>query len=1186
MKTNLKKLISTLLTLAVVFSLFAAYPAPAYAADTAIINVSYLGDYDVNNKQNSKEAQWEYKNGIFLNLKTNYSSYILTGTSNRYIIIDVTSLGNPLIYFENLNMPRAMLRIYGNNQSTKVVSNGTNTFASISAGGDNHSLSISGNGTLNMPGDAGHQHNEIDVSGKNAILSIGGNSFTVNLDSALEGIAAPSKMNINGNVKLNINTDKNGITLGTVSIIDIENSAEVNINAGLSGIALGAGSHIVMRDNTNVIINSAKYGIDATYSNIIEVGAAARLDVSGDRAGINSNDLTLFGGSITATGTGSGLEVNSIGISNTGRLNLRGLGSASSIVSTGASYGIYSSSSLYIENCSVTAKQTGNIGDAVYKTNNINMDDNAKLTVTQEWADNNPIQYTVNRTYPSSTYRWRLDGDFTTESSYTAGTFKAYLPNFSTGTISREPNTVLKFVTNPAYNIPASTAGIPIPNINVSSGVSGGSTPYTFSATGLPVGISINSATGVISGTPTAWTGSGTATITVTDRTSATASITISRGEVNGLKYTHTPYRDIPNATVGNTIGGAPTDTINTIYVGNGVSGGTPPYTFSATGLPYGLEINPGGGQIIGKFLQPSPKGTASITVKDSLNMTLTFQINVGTVALDTNPLTVAPPQQDGYHFIIPYSIVGVPIEPIDISSVVSGGTPPYEFESNFDESYSLWQYSGIGIDRERGILSGAPSEACNEGEATIYVYDYVWSTPVEISIFYNEVEPPDPFSANDVSIPASWVGIPIEPIDASAGVYGGVPPYYFFEDPSHKLPDGLVIDSVTGIISGAPTTVETAWDANIHIMDRTSQDLMIYAHYGAVQPVLPLAFTFYASYNIPASRVGVDIEDLNITPAYNGVSGGFAPYKFSATGLPDGIDIHPSGGYLMGTFTAEVPAGTATITVTDTYITPTEKSITISYGAIASAIPPLAFPEDAAYEIPPTPEGTPIASIDLAPDVTGGIPPYTFAAAGLPDGITISAAGVISGTLQQEVEEGAALIIVVDSANNMAMTSIEYGAITEVGVTVSGSVRTYNPNNPMAIQLLQGAVDGKGGSVVGTVIIPAESGSGERVQSYSFTDVAPGTYTLKIIKPRHLSYTKVTLVVGSSDVIFKEVTLVAGDLNNDGAIEAADFLLFRNDYGKSGSAIPGDLNGDGTVDAADFLIFRNGYGKSNAVES
>ena len=94
--------------------------------------------------------------------------------------------------------------------------------------------------------------------------------------------------------------------------------------------------------------------------------------------------------------------------------------------------------------------------------------------------------------------------------------------------------TALTFTNSAAYNIPASTVNSAITNINAALGVSGGTTPYTFSATGLPAGITISTA-GVISGTPTTAADAGTATITVTDSAAPTAtkSITINYGAVS-----------------------------------------------------------------------------------------------------------------------------------------------------------------------------------------------------------------------------------------------------------------------------------------------------------------------------------------------------------------------------------------------------------------------------------------------------------------------------------------------------------------------------------------------------------------------------------------------------------------------------------------------------------------------------
>ncbi|MDR1727550.1 MAG: CotH kinase family protein [Acidobacteriota bacterium] len=83
------------------------------------------------------------------------------------------------------------------------------------------------------------------------------------------------------------------------------------------------------------------------------------------------------------------------------------------------------------------------------------------------------------------------------------------------------------------YSIPASTVGAPIAPVDVAGGVSGGTAPYSFAASGLPAGITV-SATGVVSGTPTTAQAAGTATVTVTDSSSPTqtAYITISYGAV------------------------------------------------------------------------------------------------------------------------------------------------------------------------------------------------------------------------------------------------------------------------------------------------------------------------------------------------------------------------------------------------------------------------------------------------------------------------------------------------------------------------------------------------------------------------------------------------------------------------------------------------------------------------------
>ena len=90
----------------------------------------------------------------------------------------------------------------------------------------------------------------------------------------------------------------------------------------------------------------------------------------------------------------------------------------------------------------------------------------------------------------------------------------------------------LTFTNSSSFDIPTMTLNTAIASISVAGGVSGGTLPYTFTAIGLPAGISISS-TGVISGAPTAVGLASTATITVTDGAMNTDSITIAYGAIN-----------------------------------------------------------------------------------------------------------------------------------------------------------------------------------------------------------------------------------------------------------------------------------------------------------------------------------------------------------------------------------------------------------------------------------------------------------------------------------------------------------------------------------------------------------------------------------------------------------------------------------------------------------------------------
>ena len=167
---------------------------------------------------------------------------------------------------------------------------------------------------------------------------------------------------------------------------------------------------------------------------------------------------------------------------------------------------------------------------------------------------------------------------------------------------------------------------------------------------------------------------------------------------------------------------------------------------------------------------------------------------------------------------------------------------------------------------------------------------------------------------------------------------------------------------------------------------------------------------------------------------------------------------------------------------------------------------------------------------------------------------------------------------------------TVNYTAPT-ADISVSGTVKSYNPGNATTIQLMQGSTE-----KYKTTIDPA-SGSSQMAQDFIFDAVAKGTYDLVVTKPGHLTYTVKNVVVGDTDLDltkltdkpYSTITLLCGDIVKNGYIDFADYqeLLSPANYGKkttdTGVNALADLNGNGYIDFADYQILLSSqhYGKS-----
>ena len=121
----------------------------------------------------------------------------------------------------------------------------------------------------------------------------------------------------------------------------------------------------------------------------------------------------------------------------------------------------------------------------------------------------------------------------------------------------------------------------------------------TYSATGLPPGLSINPTSGVISGTTTAVTGSYSVAVTASDPTGSSATVSFT-------------WRIWNTITVGYTTGAVQAGASLSVPVTATDSEVGQTFAFSATGLPPGVSINPASGVITGS---PTADGVYDVTV-------------------------------------------------------------------------------------------------------------------------------------------------------------------------------------------------------------------------------------------------------------------------------------------------------------------------------------------------------------------------------------------------------------------------------------------------------------------------------------------------------------------------------------------------------------------------------------------
>ncbi|CAD6556740.1 hypothetical protein LMG27952_06182 [Paraburkholderia hiiakae] len=366
---------------------------------------------------------------------------------------------------------------------------------------------------------------------------------------------------------------------------------------------------------------------------------------------------------------------------------------------------------------------------------------------------------------------------YSPQSGYSGSDVFTYTASNGSGTSASATVTVT--VNAPTLSISPATLTAPTVGTAYSETIvaGGGNAPYTFSIVSgsLPIGLSLNANTGVLSGTPTA-SGSASFTVKATDSSTGTGAFSVMQAYtvvINPAALTLTP------STLSAGTYGAPYSQTLT------ASGGTAPYTYSLTAgaLPTGLSLSPTG-VLAGT---PTAAGTFNFTVQardgNSMVGSQSYSLAINSVALPVAGSVAANVAYNSSGNTIALNLAGGAAASVAVASAASHGTaiasatsitytPRTGYAGTDSFTYTATNSSGTSAPATVTITVGAPT-----------------------------------LSITPATLTAPTVGVAYSQTLTASG--GNAP--YTYSIALGTLPAGLSLDAATGVLSGTPSAAGTS---------------------------------------------------------------------------------------------------------------------------------------------------------------------------------------------------------------------------------------------------------------------------------------------------------------------------------------------------------------------------------------